>query len=242
MANYSGTIEELKNLLNTAGFKGKWTENATAHKFTTPSGGMLNWYDNTGTLQIQGKPAAKAEIEKIINHIVSNQVSFEAEKVKLPAPQPNVFIVYGHDETSRDQLEHILMKLKIEITILSKADTGGLTIIEALENHIGRSGTATIGIVLLTPDDIGYSAVGGSAAARDRARQNVILEMGMLIAKLGRTNTIILRKGDLESPSDIDGVLYIGYKNHVKETVRRLVQRLESCGCTIDHATALRIS
>ena len=38
-----------------------------------------------------------------------------------------------------------------------------------------------------------------------RARQNVILELGMLLVRLGRKRVAILHKGSLELPSDITG-------------------------------------
>lgn len=41
-----------------------------------------------------------------------------------------------------------------------------------------------------------------------RARQNVIFEHGFLIGKLGRSNVCSLLKGDIETPSDISGVVY----------------------------------
>lgn len=67
-----------------------------------------------------------------------------------------------------------------------------------------------------------------------RARQNVILEMGMLMAKLGRENTIILAKGDVEIPSDIDGVFRLQFKESPKEVLKKLVERLEKCGFQIN--------
>jgi predicted nucleotide-binding protein len=62
--------------------------------------------------------------------------------------------------------------------------------------------------------------------------------MGMLISSLGRPNVAILKKGHLEVPSDADGILYIGFNDHVKETVPRLAERLNQAGFKID-ATAI---
>ncbi|GAA5110270.1 hypothetical protein GCM10023261_13850 [Bartonella jaculi] len=58
--------------------------------------------------------------------------------------------------------------------------------------------------------------------------------MGMLISALSRKNVAILRKQDVEVPSDIGGILYIPFKNHVKETVSKLVNRLHASGFTIN--------
>jgi predicted nucleotide-binding protein len=40
------------------------------------------------------------------------------------------------------------------------------------------------------------------------ARQNVILELGYFAGKLGRSNVCVLNKGNVEIPSDFDGIVY----------------------------------
>ena len=47
-----------------------------------------------------------------------------------------VFVVYGHDETAREQLELVLRRLDLDPFVLGITAGSGLTIIEALENEI----------------------------------------------------------------------------------------------------------
>ena len=61
-------------------------------------------------------------------------------------------------------------------------------------------------MVLLTADDVGSAK--GAASQNPRARQNVVLEFGFLIAKLGRNRVVALYESDVELPSDLNGVLY----------------------------------
>jgi len=90
-----------------------------------------------------------------------------------------VFVVHGHDAVAREQLELVLHKLGLYPFVLQNTSGGGLTIIEALEQEIGpNSNQARFGIVLLTPDDMGYVKHDAPENAQPRARQNVILEMG----------------------------------------------------------------
>lgn len=56
----------------------------------------------------------------------------------------------------------------------------------------------------------------------------------MIMAKLGRKNTIILSKGEVEIPSDIDGVFRLQFKENPTEILKKLVERLEECGFIID--------
>jgi predicted nucleotide-binding protein len=122
----------------------------------------------------------------------------------------------------------------LEPFILQNEDGGGKTIIEALEQNIYRE--AAFGVVLMTPDDFGYMKAETDADRRPRARQNVILELGMIMASLGRERIAILQKGALERPSDTDGILRIEFNDHVREIVPKLVQRLQAAGFVIEGA------
>lgn len=65
-----------------------------------------------------------------------------------------------------------------------------------------------------------------------RARQNVVFEHGYLMAKLGRENVCSLVKGQIETPNDISGVVYVplddfgAWKNDV-------AKELKACGYTV---------
>jgi predicted nucleotide-binding protein len=61
-------------------------------------------------------------------------------------------------------------------------------------------------VVLLTPDDLGGATTAPAQVAR--ARQNVIFELGYFVGKLGRGRACLLRKGEVEIPSDLYGVIY----------------------------------
>jgi predicted nucleotide-binding protein len=62
----------------------------------------------------------------------------------------------------------------------------------------------------LTPDDIGASRTSPDKP-NPRARQNVILELGYFIGKLGRAKVCAIYAEGVEVPSDIHGVLYIPF-------------------------------
>ncbi|WP_336287788.1 nucleotide-binding protein [Bartonella sp. CB60] len=122
-------------------------------------------------------------------------------------------------------------KLGLEPYVLQNGSNGSLTIIEALEKEIcTQDNSAKFSIVLLTPDDMGYAKSAGEKEIQPRARQNVVFEMGMLIAALTRKNVAILKKQSLEIPSDASGIIYIPFNDHVKETLPQLVKHLESSG------------
>lgn len=140
-------------------------------------------------------------------------------------------------------MELVIHKLGLDPYVLQNSGGGGLTIIEALEEEIGtHDKAAKFGIVLLTPDDIGYAKAAGEKEAQPRARQNVVLEMGMLISAVGRKNVAILKKQHLEIPSDAQGILYIPFNDHVKEVVPKLVDRLRAAGFDLNPEAITRAS
>jgi len=127
----------------------------------------------------------------------------------------NIFIVHGHDEEARKDADLFLRKQGFNPIILMEQPSGGKTIIKKLEEYTDDVG---FGIVLYTPDDLMESTT-------IRARQNVVLEHGYLMGKLGRGRVCALVKGDVELPSDNSGIVYIamGTGNDWKvELVREL--------------------
>ena len=131
--------------------------------------------------------------------------------LQTPAPPPpdpsvigeDIFIVHGHDEKTKVSVARFLEKLlgRDPIILHEQADRGR-TIIEKFEDHAARAACA---IVLLTADDTG-GPKGGEQ--HQRARQNVVLELGFFLGKLGRGRVVILYEPGVELPSDIQGVLY----------------------------------
>lgn len=173
-------------------------------------------YNIGGTPQHEWIEGYKDGIADAIEKLKSVVLLFEEELVERigleeTAPQPEttvrtrkVFVVHGHDDAAKQEVARFLEKLRLDPIVLHEQLNRGQTIIEKFEKH---SAEARFAIVLLTPDDFGYAA-GHAEAARPRARQNVVLELGVFLAKLGRENVVALIKGDVEIPSDLHGVIY----------------------------------
>ncbi|MEX3693039.1 TIR domain-containing protein [Paraburkholderia sp. BR14263] len=131
------------------------------------------------------------------------------EAAALPAPtvtehKPSnrrVFVVHGHDEGARETVARFLEKVDFKPIILHEQANQGRTVIEKIEAH----GDVDFAIVLLTPDDEGC-VKGGQP--KPRARQNVLLELGYFIGRLGRNRVCALKRGDPEIPSDYLGVVW----------------------------------
>lgn len=241
---HTGTLDDLTTMLTGCGFTvSEVRDQERGHQIRTAEGAIVNWYPSTGTVSIQGKKDVKVRLENAWDSYTGS--SPQAETISdAPSPEAprnpvaankKVFLVHGHDVTAREQLELVLHKLGLDPFVLANTGGGGLTIIEALESEIGpNNNQARFGIVLMTPDDMGYSKTDGQDNVQARARQNVVLEMGMLISAIGRGNVAILKKGYIEVPSDAQGILYIPFNDHVKETVPKLADRLRKAGFVLN--------
>lgn len=227
---FNGSIEELKVLM--ASVPGDWSEDGNGkHTFRTKDGGVMNWWPSKGTINLQGNEEGKAKIQAAF----STTSTVASSITTNPAAQNRqIFIVHGHDAEARDQLELALHRLSLDPFILMNNSGGGLTIIEALEGQIGRDYSSAFGIVLMTPDDFGYAKKDGADKAEPRVRQNVLLETGMLLSSLTRARIAIIVKGHVEIPSDMEGIIRLGYNDHIREVVPKLCQRLRDSGFDID--------
>jgi len=143
-------------------------------------------------------------------------------------PKKKVFIVHGHDNEAKQEVSRFIESLNIEVIILHEQASSGMTIIEKIEHY---SGEADFALVLYTACDLGRGIKETKVHPRNRARQNVVFEHGYLMAKLGRKNVCALVKGEIETPNDISGVVYVGldspgtWKMEVKK-------ELYACGYT----------
>ena len=142
-----------------------------------------------------------------------------------PTSSKKVFIVHGHDEAKKWELKNYLAGLGLEPIVLHEEDDLGKTIIEKFEHYAAECGFA---VVLMTPDD---QTPGPDPTENAwRARQNVIMELGWFMAKLGRDRVMILHKGRVEIPSDILGVIYVPFRQDVIEAGEKIRQRLRGAG------------
>jgi predicted nucleotide-binding protein len=65
---------------------------------------------------------------------------------------------------------------------------------------------------------------------KDKARQNVVLEFGYFIGKIGRSKVCCLYKGDLELPSDMHGICYLHFNGSVNEVKETIFNELKASG------------
>lgn len=139
-----------------------------------------------------------------------------------------VFIVHGHDNEAKIETARFIESLGLKPIILHEQVSSGKTIIEKIEEY----SNVGFGIVLYTPCDLGSKKVEPDNL-KSRARQNVVFEHGYLIGKIGRANVCALVKGDVETPNDISGVVYVSMDNN-KGWQIQVAKEMKNSGYPID--------
>jgi predicted nucleotide-binding protein len=224
--------EEIGSKLTAAGInvhEERRDGNNTGWRLSCDNGAIVNLYDS-GKVVIQGK--SQEAVKKALGIESTGVFARAVAALKPKPPSRKVFVVYGHDSTARTELEAMLRRWGLEPLIFDQIKSGGQTIIEKLETVRAE---ADFAVVLATPDDEGHRT-GHNEENAFRARQNVVLELGMMLAILGRPRVAVLLKSDvnMERPSDIQGLIYISYKDNVGEAALTLAKEIHGQGMPID--------
>ncbi|MDD9988065.1 MAG: nucleotide-binding protein [Spirochaetaceae bacterium] len=165
-------------------------------------------------------------------HLRQNRSSMPPSRDE-PSDLGRVFVVHGHDEAPREMVARQISDLGLEPVILHEQPNQGMTVIEKLE----ANGNVGYAVIVLTPDDIGRGKL--ESEEKPRARQNVILELGYFLARLGRKKVIAFSKDEVEIPSDYMGVVYVPFDDAGGWRIR-LGKELQNAGYDIDWNRIMR--
>ena len=186
-----------------------------------------NKFTNAKALILSGLKAASASItDEVLPEI--GKVKFSTSGV---AKSNKVFIVHGHDEKAKQELEIFLAELGLEPIVLHRQADEGQTVIEKFEKHsdVGYA------FILLTPDEMAYLTADmdlpeGERELEFRARPNVIFEFGFFVGKLGRSRVCCLHTGSVSLPSDLNGLVYKPFTTSVEESGYAIIKELKAAG------------
>ena len=175
----------------------------------------------------QREPSTEAASQSMLGKSAQPLVDHSASKNK-------VFIVHGHSHGMLRDVEAFVRKIGIEPVVLIDEPNKGQTVIEKFE----RNADVAFAIVLFSPDDLGRAVTDSPGSEKHRPRQNVVLELGFFIGKLGRNNTVLIvdetKSVEWENPSDYAGVIPIHYSSGLSAWHLDLMKELRAAGITFD--------
>lgn len=187
-------------------------------------------FTNAKSLMLSSLKSARASVaDEVLPEVGALEVSPEG------TPRSNkVFIVHGHDEAAKQELEIFLTELGLEPVVLHRQADGGRTVIEKFEAH------SDVGyvFVLLTPDEFAYLAPDAEVPESDRnielrSRPNVIFEFGYFVGKLGRNRVCCLHTGEVVLPSDLGGLVYKQFTTSIEESGYSIIKELKAAGYNV---------
>ena len=178
------------------------------------------------------------EALRILESTVKDDFYNELKQIKSESSSSaysnKVFVVHGHDEKLKIDVERFLYEIGLTPVVLHREADEGATIIEKFEKHsdVGYA------FILLSPDEICYTVdqIGipeENRQSENRARPNVIFEFGYFVGKLGRKRVCCLHKGDVIVPSDLNGLIYKKVEETIGSQAYSIFNELKSAGYNI---------
>jgi predicted nucleotide-binding protein len=218
----TGCIDDAKSFVrNTISPVSHWLKRIDSIKWSSAGEWIESDWNDQKTEFISVVTSIRSEIELYAH----TQSQSDARKQEVSSDK--VFIVHGHNDEMKLAVAGLVTQLGLNPIILHEQPNKGKTIIEKFET---LSEDISFAIVLLSADD---EMCGG----KFRARQNVVLELGYFIAKLGRENVVALynmSSSEVEIPSDITGILYEPYDNSKGAWRLKIIQELKAAGFAVD--------
>jgi predicted nucleotide-binding protein len=126
-----------------------------------------------------------------------------------PARTRQVLLAHGRDERWKQAVEHLLEQAgEHEIRIVNQRSGERGRLADALDEPVTASRYA---VVLLTADDVGGPRLESDSEPffSTRAHQEVVFQMGFLVAALSPGRVCVLYEDGVELPYDLEGVSHV---------------------------------
>jgi predicted nucleotide-binding protein len=177
--------------------------NDNGWKITLANDAVVNCFDS-GTVNVQGQHHEETSADLGIN---------------------TVFVIYGRDPAAKTELIAMLEHWNLKPLFLNQLPWSGETIFEQLDTVRQDRNFAMV----LVPDDEGNIKRKPNTEAL-RAKQKVILQLGIMLKLLGPSKIAILVKDGVKTgiPRQIrKKLLYIQYKSSVAEARTKLAKKMK---------------
>ncbi|WP_091232677.1 TIR domain-containing protein [Microbacterium sp. 3J1] len=175
----------------------------------------LNQYPEYAKVQVEAHE--RAYIERVHSIFGEAAATLRKEPPAVPEPptvRPRIFIGHGGASTAwHDLLHHLNQQHGLEVIAYETGSRAGHSIRDILEDMLAES---TFAILVMSKEDEQVAIEGEKP--RFRARQNVVHEAGLFQGRLGFSRAIIVKEDDVEMLSNVEGVQYVPFTSHIRET------------------------
>lgn len=166
-----------------------------------PSCPIAHWLTFTGSIKhICSVPHVKAILYDADGTEVDNRYSIQGRYDRNT--RPAIVIGHGSSPAWRDVKDYLHDQCGFDVEAFETDERASQTIPAVISSLGDKSNMA---IIVLTGED-------KMADDRIRARQNVIHELGKFQERFGNNKTIVLVEKGVELPSNISGIIYVGFE------------------------------
>lgn len=163
------------------------------------------------------KTTINADIEKRIQAIEEQMPKFQKNEDSKKIDNNCVFIGHGRNKIWARLNSFLRDEMCIDTDYFERDSQVGKSVITALENCLDKSSFA---VIIMTAED-------ETSGGEQRARQNVIHEIGLFQGRLGFEKVAILLQEGVEQFSNIAGLQYIPFSlDNIEQTFYQLEKML----------------
>lgn len=208
-------------------------------EFNATAVGLLDLKISSTTIPIERLPEVLTDIREKIRVLRSVEDRLDVyegatgntRSVESLSDAP-IFLVHGQDLGRREVVRRFLETVTDRsVVVLAEQPNRGQDLLGKL---LSNAQEACFAVVLLTADDVG-GKIGHSP--KPRARQNVVFELGLFVALLGRDKVAALNDPQVEIPTDFSGVAYIPVEGESWQI--ELARELRAAGIAVSLDRAL---
>jgi predicted nucleotide-binding protein len=167
---------------------------------------------NEHAVSAELEPAQRISSELTHQGAESAPVERDPAGTPTPARAQQVLLAHGRDERWKQAVEHLLEQAgEHEIRIVNQRAGERSRLTEVFGEETPGSPNSRYAVILLTADDVGGPRLESADEPyfSTRAHQEVVFEMGFLVAALTPGRVCVLYEDGVELPYDLDGVTHV---------------------------------
>ncbi len=147
-----------------------------------------------------------------------------------PRPQPRIFVVSGSDQLVNGEVMEFLNTASADVVKKEDDRRRG----ESLLDQLNRVVSPDFAVFVLSPDFYFYPRTQDVDRARLMAAQEIIFQLGYLVAKLGRERVLVLyqESDHFRRPTDYFDIFYVPMTANAVWKID-LAKRLSACGISV---------
>ncbi|NQD74183.1 anti-phage dCTP deaminase [Pseudomonas sp. CM27] len=187
---FTESYPTLKAKLSSVG--GEWDETQSGKKVLRLDGGVMNWFEGTGTIQFQGKPDKKDALERLVVSALAPEI--DLPPVERPSPPPDISQSKKIntppilDNIAAQHLKGEFTESEIIIGIVSAVGTESSRVINPLKDRVGQFGYSVEEIKISSLLSAQQASLDGSS---EYIRIKALMQAGDQLRESTKNNAIL---------------------------------------------------